>query len=687
MDFSSYFIIIISVGHNTKAITVYFSVFLLAGIINVLRKKYWLGFILTSLFAIFNLHSGHPQMTYYFTFMYVLLFIFKFFDLKNKGELPHFFKSVTIVGIAGLIAILVHLQYLLPTQEYTKETIRGKANLTRKENIENKTSGLDRDYITAWSYGKMESLNLLIPNLYGGGSEGFDRKSNVHKEIVNNFQNRKLKQKDAQTLLQYARTYWGPQPFTEGPSYLGAVVIFLFVLGIFILKGGYKWWLISATILSLMMAWGKNISWFTNFMIDYFPLYNKFRAPASAMVVLQLTIPFISILAIKEFFSKNISYEEKLKHLKYTSIITLGICAVFGFGGLGFLDYIGGAYDNIFKQAPVSIQNALVLDREELATSDSWRSFIFILFVAGILLAVLKKKINYSRAIIFIGILSLVDLWGVDKRFLNDTNFNVKSKKINRDKLFIKTNADKEILKDKSHYRVFNTTKSTMNDSETSYWHNSIGGYHGAKLRRYQELWDRQISKNNMQVINMLNTKYFIVLDKIKGTKSVLNTEANGNSWFVDKYIYADNSDMEMKILDTLKTKNGIVVDKNYKSILGEEKLIKDTSSYIKLLEHNLQYLKYEYNTKKSQIAVFSEVYYKYGWDAYIDGKLTPHFRANYILRAMKVPKGKHIIEFKFKPKSLEKGKLISNIGYIIFFLGVAFSIFMIYRENKAKQM
>lgn len=675
--FSSYFLIIIGAGHLTKLVTIYFTIFLIAGINYIFDKKYISGFFLTSLFAILSLNSNHPQMSYYYSFSIFLLFILKGIEFVKKRELKHFSKSVILVTISAIIGILVHSSSLIPIKEYTEETIRGKANLT-KEIKKNKTSGLDRDYITAWSYGKLESFNMFIPNLMGGGTETLGKNTKTYNEILKNYNNGQMNINEANTFLSYAKSYWGSQPFTEGPTYLGAVVIFLFVLGLFILRGRIKLWLILSTILSLMMAWGKNLEWFTDFMIDYFPLYNKFRAPASALVVAQMTVPLMAILSLKEFLDDRVTLEIKNKALKYSSIITLLICIVFGLGGLGILDYLGGSYDSVFEKSPKSIQEAIIIDRENIAKADSWRTFIFVLLAIITLFFYLKGKINYTKVLVIICLLSLVDMWNVGKRYLNGENFITKSKS---KQLFVPSFANKEILKDTSYYRVMNTTKSIMSDSETPYWHNSIGGYHAAKLRRYQELYDNQILKKNMEVIDMLNVKYIIIPDQKTGDRAVINTEANGNVWIVDKYIYAQNSDEEMKILDTLKTKKEVVIDKEFKDILGEEKLKEDKNAYVKLISNNLQELKYEYFSEIPQIVVFSEIYYKQGWKAYVDGVSYPYFRANYILRAMKIEGGNHEIVFKFEPNSIRIGKIYSNIGYGLFL--VSFTLLIAFRKKK----
>ena len=656
--FSTYLIIIFGAGHNAKAHAIAYMPLVLAGVLWVFQKRYILGFLVTGVAMALEIYTNHPQMTYYLGFCLLILGIVELVNAVKEKILPVFIKQSIVIIAAVLLGIGANSSRLMAMKEYGDYSTRGKSELTINPDGTKKeaSKGLDKAYITEYSYAKLETFNLFIPRFMGGGTvEKLGDDSNFYKTIQ-----KKAGRKVADDYSSQVLTYWGDQTIVEAPAYIGAVIFFLFFLGIFLVKGRLKQWLVAATVFSILMSWGRNFDFLTNFFIDYIPLYNKFRAVSSIQVIAELCVPILAILGLKEFFSSTISSGEKQEGLKK---------AVYVFGGLvivGFLLAHGfstfeGLRDSQYDQLPGLI-DSVIADRKSMLLMDSLRSLVLMLLSGGVLWMLLKDKLKQSVTIITLVVFVLFDLISVDKKYVNEDDFK-SARKI--EKPFTASSADKLILNDKAHFRVGNFTVNPMNDGSTSYFHNSIGGYHAAKLGRYQELFDFQIAKNNMQVLNMLNTKYFIVGNDKGEKQAQLNPDANGNAWFVDNVKVVNSTNEEMLALDSLKTKEVAV----YAKSLIKQKEIKfpqekDSTATIALLNYDVTTLTYQSKTAKEQFAVFSEIYYKDGWNAYVDGKLTPHFRVNYVLRGMIVPAGKHTIEFKFEPKVIQQGKIISLSSY-----------------------
>ncbi|WP_218599552.1 YfhO family protein [Polaribacter sp. NJDZ03] len=676
--FSTYLIIIFGAGHNAKAHAIAYMPLILAGLLWIFQKRYILGFMVTGVAMALEIYTNHPQMTYYLGFALIILGIVEFIHAIKEKIIPTFIKQVAIIFAAVLLGIGANAPRLMAMKEYADHSTRGKSELTITPDGSKKevTKGLDKAYITEYSYAKLETFNLFIPRYMGGGTiEKLGEGSNFYQLLEE-----KAGRNAAKEYSEQALTYWGDQNIVEAPAYIGAVIFFLFFLGIFLVKGRLKQWLVTATVFSILMSWGRNFDVLTNFFIDYFPLYNKFRAVSSIQIIAELCVPILGILALKEFFSSKISSDEKLDGLKK---------AVYAFGGLiivGFLLAHGfstfeGIRDAQYKQLP-GLADAIISDRKSMLFTDTLRSLFLMILSAGILWMLLKDKLKQGVAILALTVFLLFDLISVDKKYVNEDDFK-SARKI--DKPFIASTADKIILQDKSHYRVGNFTVNPMNDGSTSYFHQSIGGYHAAKLGRYQELFDFQIAKNNMQVLNMLNTKYFIIGNDKGEKQSQLNPDANGNAWFVERVKIVDSANKEMLALDSLNTKNTAVYKKDVASgnqITFPKEI--DSTAKIELLNYDVTTLTYQAKTLKDQFAVFSEIYYKDGWNAYVDGKLTPHVRVNYVLRGMTIPAGEHTIEFKFEPKVIQQGKIISLASYALLILITAGWFF--YEKKKEKQ-
>lgn len=661
--FSSYFFIILEAGHNSKAHAIGYMAPVIAGFILAYRGKYLAGGILTMLFLALEIRAGHPQMTYYLMMLLLIFGVVELIEAIRNKQIPHFVKASSVMLLAVTIAVLTHTTSLWATWEYGKTTIRGKSELSTKK--ENRTSGLDKDYATAWSYGVAETGTLIIPNFHGGSSMGkLGTGSETYKVLIEN----NIPRKQAESFISGAPTYWGSQPFTSGPVYIGAIVMFLFIFGLFVIKGPMKWWLLTGTIISILLSWGKNFMPLTEFFLDYFPGYNKFRAVSMTLVIAELTMPILAFLALNEIFKKDINKQKLLKSLQYSFYIVGGF--------LLFFVLMPGAFFNFSSlsdaQLPEWLIQTMIDDRKSLLRMDALRSFFFVLVAALIMWFFLKEKLKISYAFALIILLVLVDMWPVDRRYLDNDNFVSESK---MDRPYTKSVADEFILKDVDpNFRVLNLTVDPFKDAATSYYHKSIGGYHGAKLRRYQELYDSQIQqKFNMSVLNMLNTKYIIQPDKNKKPAAQLNMAALGNAWFVEDYLLVDNADEELEALNDFDPVQLAVIDKQFAKYLEGYTPSFDSSALIKLTQYKPNNLQYQVNTAKDQLVVFSEIYYDNGWDAYVDGVLTPHFRANYVLRSMILPAGKHLLEFKFEPKVYsvgEKVSLASSLLLIIMVLG-----------------
>ncbi len=571
----------------------------------------------------------------------------------------------------------------MATQEYAKHSTRSKSELTINPEGSPKeaTNGLSKDYITEYSYGKSETFNLFIPRFKGGTRHEVVEDSEL-RSFLQTSVSKGLSANDANYLMQISSMYWGKQPIVAAPAYIGALFIFLFVLGLFLVKGKLKNWLVAATLFSILLSWGKNLEFLTNFFIDYVPMYNKFRAVSSIQVIAELTIPLLGILGLKEILNSEITKETKIHALKWTTIIVGGLALIFTVAGTGLFSF-ETAMDLQIDEQIAGYLDAIVADRQSLFFGDSLRSLIIVSLFAVIIYLYLNEKIKSLVLIISFGAIVLFDLVNVDKRYVNNDYFT-SARKV--DKPFSATAIDKEILKDKSYYRVANLSKNIMADGSTSYFHNSVGGYHAAKPRRYQELYDFQLAKGNMEVFNMLNTRYLITPDKSGKNSLSVNDKANGNAWFVTKINVVDSANEEITALNNLNTKTTAVINANTVSSDFKTVYTIDSLATIQLVSYKANMLKYEFSAKEDQFVVFSDIYYKNGWNAYVDGSLTPHYNVNYVLRGMEVPKGKHTIEFKFEPAIIQQGNTITLVSYFLLLL-IPVGWFVVQRKKKDKQI
>ena len=665
--FSSYFFIIIQAGHMTKAHAIAYLPMVVAAVLYTYRGKMLLGGVLTALAVALQIFSNHYQITYYLLLVLIIIGFSQLYKDFKSNNLASFFKRSGVLILAALLAAGTSFTRLKTTLDYGKETTRGKSELTN--NLDNKTQGLDKDYATQWSYGVAESMTLLIPNFYGGSSVNsvLSIEDSETLDFLRKFKNKKL----ANSLAQFkSSSYWGEQPIVSGPTYLGAIVIFLFVLGIFFVNNRLRTWILLATIMSLMLAWGKNFMPLTEFFLDYFPAYNKFRAVSMILIIAEFTVPLLAFVALDKFLNSDSNKREAF--LKNAFYITGGVTLLFALAPSILLDFLSEKDISPIASGvntPNGFLDSLALDRSSLLVADAWRSFAFILIAFLTLLMFVKQKLKKQYVIILLGVFIVSDMWNVNKRYLNDESFVRKNKM----KVPYKpTQADNFILKDKDpNFRVFNQSVSTFNDASTSYFHKSIGGYHGAKLKRYQELIEFHISKGNMNVLNMLNTKYFISQDG----RVQQNPSALGNAWFISNPIIVKNADEEIASLSDFVPNETVIIDQRYASFVEDSNYNIDGSS-IGLDIYKPNYLKYTSQTQFPALAVFSEIYYKDGWNVYIDGKKSDYFRANYVLRAMEVPAGNHTIEFKFEPKVYKIGEGISLASSIILILLLVFVSF-----------
>jgi uncharacterized membrane protein HdeD (DUF308 family) len=662
--FSTYLIIIFGAGHNAKAHAIAYMPLVIAGVLWVFQRKFVLGFIVTGLAMALEIYTNHIQMTYYLGFCLLILGIVELVHAIKEKNIALFIKQAIVIISAIVLGIGANAPRLLALKEYAANSTRGKSELTINLDGSSKelTQGLDKAYITQYSYAKLETFNLFIPRFMGGGTvEKLGQDSNFYQFIA-----AKAGKKVAADYSKQVLTYWGDQPIVEAPAYIGAVIFFLFFLGMFLVKGRLKQWLIVATVFSIILSWGRNFESVTNFFIDYIPLYNKFRAVSSIQVIAEICVPILGVLGLKQFFSLDITKEEKQEALK-KAVLVFGGLIIIGFG----LAHIFGAFEGLrdaqqYSEVP-GFLDAVIADRKSMLLIDTFRSLVLVIISGGVLWLFFKGRLKKVFAIASITLFILFDLISVNKKYVNADDF--KASKI-IEKPFIASPADTKILQDKTHYRVANFSVDLMNDGSTSYFHQSIGGYHAAKIGRYQELFDFQIAKNNMQVLNMLNTKYFIIADD-KGTpQAQKNRDANGNAWFVAALIPVKTANEEIKTLDAINTKTAaVILESDYNSSAIQFPIQKDSLATINLVNYNVTSLTYSSETKTEQFAVFSEIFYKEGWNAYVDDELTPHFRVNYVLRGMTIPRGKHEIEFKFEPKIIQQGKIFSFISYGLFFL------------------
>ncbi|WP_439151125.1 YfhO family protein [Winogradskyella sp.] len=682
--FSTYLIIILGVGHNSKAHAIAYMPMVLAGIVLTFQKKYILGFLLTSIALGLEIVANHFQMTYYLLLLVLILGLAYLIDAYKKKVLPHFFKSLGILSIAALLAVGLNATNIMATQEYVKESTRGKSELTINPDGSEKevTSGLDKDYITEYSYGILETFNLYIPKFMGGGnSEDVGRDSETYKAYIN----LGASPIEALEASRNAPMYWGDQPIVEAPAYVGAVVIFLCVLGLFLVKGRLKWWLLGGTILSLLLSYGKNLGFLTDFFIDHVPLYDKFRAVSSIQVILELCIPVLAVFALVRLFNDFLKDEEKLKALKYTVGITAGLAIIFLLFKSVLFDFESYRDDGYIEAYGQGFIDSVIEDRKALFTADTIRTLILILLSSGTIYLFLQKKLSEKLVLVVFAILILFDLVTIDRQYVNNDNF--KPARL-VDMPYQANEADKEILKDKGHFRVLDASRIGQSQpARAAYFHNSLFGYHAAKLGRYNELMEFHVYKNNVNVLNMLNTKYIIDQDQQGSPIPVTYyTEPNGNAWFINELRSLNSANDEIRALDSIDTKSVAVTTASGFSIKSDVlKFEVDSTATIQLKEFQPNYLRYESSNKNDGFAVFSEIYYQHGWNAYLDGELMPHQRVNYVLRGMKISQGSHTIEFKFEPEVVKTGSSIALASSAILGVLLLLGIFYQFKQRKAE--
>lgn len=679
--FSSYNFIIILAGHNTKAIAIGYMAPMIGALYHAWKKNIWIGSAFFSLFLALQIYSNHLQITYY-TMLTILIFgaAELYFSFKNQ-QVKDFLKRSGIVALFAILAIASNAERLWTTYEYGKFSLRGPSSLTQDKGI--KTSGLDKDYATGWSYGVDETLTLLIPNFKGGASMvNFGENSETAQLLrSNNVPN-------ANSIVKQLPGYWGTQPGTSGPVYAGAIVLFLFVLALFLTRGAVRTWIIAATLFSVLLAWGRNFMPLTSFFLDYFPGYNKFRTVSMILVIASFAIPLLAFIGLQKILTEELDQTKWKKAMIWSVGLTAGLSFLFF-----LLPGLSGSFVSASdSQMPEWIRKGLVSDRQSFLRADALRSVLFILAAAIALWAFVAKKIKYGHVLLILGILIVSDMWSVNKRYLNDDNFVQEQKARNP---FPVSKADNAILKDKSEYRVLNLSVDPFNEAGTSYYHHSIGGYHGAKMRRYQDVIDYHIGNEignlgakfnalksesgldslfiGANVLNMLNAKYMIYNPE---AAPVTNSRAMGNAWTVGNCLFVENADQEIAALGRTDLTKTVVVDKKYQSIIGHETLVNQEGSKIELKSYSPNQLVYSYSGKGNEIGVFSEIYYPKGWNAYIGEKLVPHFQANYILRAMVLQPGNYDIIFKFEPASYRVGKQVSMVSSLILLLMIVFVLY-----------
>ena len=719
--FSSYFFIIIAAGHIWKVIALAYLPPMIAGIVLAYRGKYVWGFVITALFTALEIQANHVQMTYYYLFIIAFMVLAYLWDAVRNHRLAQFGKATGVCFVAAALGVVINLSNLYHTWQYTQESMRGKSELVKKNSANQTSSGLDRDYITQWSYGIDETWTLLVPNTKGGASMPLAMNEKAMQKADPQFYQ----------IYQQLGQYWGNQPGTSGPVYVGAFVLMLFVLGLFIVKGPMKWALFLATALSILLSWGRNFMWFTDLFLDYVPMYAKFRTVASILVIAEFTIPLLAMLALKKIFDTPDFFTQKIRIYLGTSkhpiishnttnmfwvwasfIATGGMALLFAImPSIFFPDYVSASELEAMKQIPSEYLGPLLSNLQEIRisifTADCWRTLFVIVLGTAVLLLLRMKKIQPKYAVGAIIVLCLVDMWQVNKRYLNDDMFVERSV---RETPQQETATDRQIMQDKApDYRVLNLASNTFNENETSYYHKSIGGYHAAKLRRYQEMIDQYIGKEmrDMQgaivnaqgdmtrvagdsiypVLNMLNTKYVILPLQGGQTAPLLNPYAFGNAWFVDRISYVDNANAEIDAVGKIDLRHEAVADSKFKDALGEPAAHQSTA-VVTLKKYEPNELTYTVDSQKGGIVVFSEIYYP-GWTATVDGAATPVGRVNYILRAINVKPGKHTVVLTFKPASVKNTETAAYVAYLLLVLAIAAGVFfeMKRRKNETNEL
>lgn len=695
--FSSYFFIIIAAGHLWKVMALAYLPPMIGGVVLAYRGKYLWGLIVTALFGALEILANHVQMTYYYLIVILLMVLAFVIDGLRQKQYMHLLKATGVCLVAAVVAVCLNLSNLYHTWEYGQESMRGKSELVKANSDNQTSSGLDRDYITQWSYGIDETWTLLVPNAKGGASVPLAENKEAMKKADPTYMG----------IYQQLGQYWGNQPMTAGPVYVGAFVLMLFVLGLFIVKGPLKWALLVATILSILLSWGRNFMPFTDFFIDYIPMYAKFRTVASILVVAEFTIPLLAMLALKQLLDEPEKMKSRLKFIGISFLLTGGVALLFSLmPKVFFSDFVSQSEMQAMSQIPADqlmpLLNNLTEARMSMFTSDALRSFYIILVGTGLLLSVMMGKLKKEYGIGFILVLCLVDMWTVNKRYLNDSMFVSKSV---REAPMQKSEAIDHILQDKSlDYRVLNLSTSTFNENETSFYLKSIGGYHPAKLRRYQELIDAHIQPEMQRlygalnkaagdmtqvngdsvfpVLNMLNTKYFIL--PLQGGRSVPleNPYTYGNAWFVDKIHYVDNANQELDMTGKLSLRHEAVADKKFQKQLGEA-VVQDTSSLVRITAYEPNKLTYDVNSGKGGVIVFSEIYYP-GWTATVDGVEQELGRVDYVLRALQVKPGHHEVVLSFFPKTIDRTETVAYVAYAVLLLLIIYLIVTCVKRRKS---
>ena len=652
--FSTYLIVILGVGHNAKAHAIGYLPMVLGGILLTFRKKYLWGFLLTAVAMALEIQANHFQMTYYFMFLVLVLGIAYLVDAIRQKQYKHYLASVGLLLGAVLLGVAVNATSLLATRQYAQWSTRGPSVLSINPDGTPRAQldGLDREYITQYSYGIAESLNLLVPRLFGGGSvEQLGEDSRTYRYLID----QGVQRSQALEFSNNLQLYWGDQPIVAAPPYIGAVVLFLFLLGVLLVKGRAKWWLLGTSVLALLLSWGKNFPLLTDMMIDYFPLYNKFRAVSSIQVILELCVPILAVLAIRSWTSATTQDTDRRKALLYSSLGMLGL-------GIALLllqsafDFAGGNDEVLKRYYGEDLVELIRSDREKVYMQDTLRTMLFVLLTAFLLFLNLKDRLTSRWLLAGLGLLVVIDLVGVDLRYVNKEDF-VSQRRL--DNSFAMTQADQQILRDTTVYRVLNLNEG-LNGARTSYFHHSLGGYHAAKPRRLQDLFEFHIYRNNREVLNMLNTKYVIQSDGEGNPRASLNADALGNAWFVERLTEVASPDRAIQALDTLSPGVEAVVDASEAFGLTAREYAVDSSAGIDLVSYRANELVYRSTNAQDGLAVFSEMYYPQGWQAYIDEKPVPHIRVNYTLRALEIPAGVHRIVFRFEPGIVEEGSRIS---------------------------
>ena len=675
--FSTYFIVSLEGGHTGKLRVIGYMALVLTGVIMTMRGRLLLGSALTCLFLSFAINANHFQITYYLALMILSYLIIEFLFSLRERSLKSFLVKCSVLAGAALIAVGPNISRLWTTMDYSKETMRGgRSELSQYKDSD--SGGLEKDYAMRWSYGIAESFTMLIPDFYGRSSTAsLDEESNTAEEL----RGRGIPQGQLKNILKFIPLYWGDQPFVQGPVYVGAVMVFLFVLSLFVLHGRIKIWLLVCTIFSVVLSWGNNLEIVTDLFFYYFPMYNKFRTPSMFLSVACLTIPLLGAMALAKLLESSSTVQSYLPEIKKSFYITGGICLFFALFGSSLFSFSSPSDAQLPEGWPIE---SLVADRKDLLTFSSFKSLLYISASFGLLWAFAKNKLNRNYLLIGLGFIVLVDMWSVDKKYLNEDNL-VRQRNI--DDFYVDTPADKLILQDTDpDYRVFNIAGNPFTDALTSYHHKSIGGYHGAKLIRYQDMIDRHLAKNNSAVLDMLNARYYIIPNKETGQREVRrNPNALGNAWFVDSVIWAANANEEIAALDNFDPAHQVVIDKRFQDQLSAS-VFSPGSSTIELTSYAPNKLEYVANVSGGdQLAIFSEIYYEgtdHDWKVRIDGEDKSHFRVNYILRGMMIPPGKHQIEFSFEPSSYFKGERLSLAFSILVILLVISAVFIDYRKH-----